>query len=237
MVGLMLQLGAGDSEEAGARLVEAAGAADEACVRQLMSNSRPSWRLAEDALLAGVDAGSLGTVYEMTKRGVDSTMLRAYGWNTVHIAAANGVNMLSTLEQGGLRNAVNTATLNAAAMLPLHIAVVHGQSSMVQVMLGCSADIEAVDGRGYTPLMHAVEARPLSKTIIVQLLKGKAAVDTPGAAGPSPLALALRHEDDTLAAEILMEWKHQWSTTHFCDVDYDHKQGAEMCDHEMRSRN
>merc|ERR1712166_1508599 len=202
-------------------LVEAAAAADGACVKVLMASGRPSWQLCEQALIAGVEAGSAGCVYELTKRSVDSRVLRADGWNNAHIAAAHGRNFQGLLEQGGLTHALHTATLDAEQLLPLHIAIMHGQTALVQVLLASDASIEATDARGRTPLMHAIEAQPFNKPILVRLLKSRGQLDTMDHTGRTPMAVALQQEADTTAAEILMEWKHQWATKHFSRADYD----------------
>jgi ankyrin repeat protein len=121
------------------------------------------------------------------------------GWTALALAAHFGrLEILQILLDAGADP--NSVSGNLLANLPLHAAIAGNQREAVSLLLGNGANVNAVDGGGWTPIHLAAHGG--SEPIVQDLLDAGADPSIPNAQGDTPLVSA-RKEGHKQVASLL----------------------------------
>ena len=103
--------------------------------------------------------------------------------------------------QGGGNSSPGTAVAGSAAPAALHRAAQAGDITGLTAALAAGADIDALDGRGRTALMYAVDKGYV--LLVEPLLEAKADPDIRAPDGPTALFMAIAHGHTEIVAMLM----------------------------------
>ena len=160
------------------------------------------------ALVARNEKGYLA----LLQHGADPDMQDDRGDTITHVAAkAEGTFWLQTaLEYNANAEAVNTGHPHAPNNTPIYYAIYKERTANVQVLIDAGANLNHVDGHGYTPLLCATEG--CDYDIVYALLQGGADYRKETKQRPNIIDFHFRGRTEDLAHPDQREWFPQGRT-------------------------